>query len=46
MTRIIETFRPQIEDVPFDQPLETWLRQRAATPCWLLAHAIDGVIWG
>lgn len=46
MSRSIKTFRPQIEPVAFGQPLETWLCQQSMPYCYLLAHAIDGVIWG
>lgn len=28
------------------EPLQDWLRQQAKVESWLLAHAIDGVIWG
>lgn len=46
MTRTIEALRWQVKPVAFREPLESWLRQQALAPCYLLAHAMDGVIWG
>jgi CRISPR-associated protein (TIGR03984 family) len=34
------------ETIPPPDDLEAWLHEQAATESWLLAHAVDGVIWG
>jgi len=46
MTREKTTFRFQIDPLSLNGSLEGWLQAQAVEPSWLLAHAIDGVIWG
>ncbi len=36
----------QLEDVPIEGDFEEWLSSYASSGDYLLAHALDGVIWG
>lgn len=51
MTRKIISYKPQLsvfpeEELPTANGLEDWICQQSGTTSWILAHAIDGVIWG
>lgn len=42
----IYTFAKAKAELPSENGLEAWICQQATTPSWMLAHALDGVIWG
>ena len=46
MTRKIIPHTFHIEEVELKDTLEAWICQQATILSWILAHALDGVIWG